>query len=261
MTYLRRGFVVGALLVCAGILQLSAQRVAGRAQGDAAEQLFAMGNQARTQAGAAPLSWDPALAAAARKHCERMVAEGEIEHRYKGELDLSERASQAGAHFGLIEENIAVGSYPAEIHEGWMHSPGHRRNLLNPEVDQVGIAVIESHGSLYAVTDFEAAVRVMSPAQVESAVAKLIKMSGLNPSNDPRDARAACETDRGLPRTLAGGQPGFVMRWQGADLQHLPQSLVDRLGSRQYHLAVVGACKPRGDQVAFTQYRIAVLLY
>jgi len=261
MTYLRRWFVVGAAVVCIGISQLAAQRGAGRAEAGAAEQLFAMGNQAREHAGVAPLAWDPALAEAARKHCERMVAEGAIAHRYGGELDLSERASRAGAHFGLIEENIAVGAYPGQIHEGWMNSPGHRRNLLSPEVDHVGIAVIESRGSLYAVADFETAVRLLSIAQIESSVAKLIHMSGLAIRTDPRDARAACELDKGLPHTLTGNQPGFVMRWQGADLEHLPQSLVGRLGSREYHSADVGACQPRGDQVAFTQYRLAVLLY
>jgi hypothetical protein len=250
-----------ALLVCVGASQVAAQSGPGRMETDAAEQLFAMGNQVRVEAGVAPLTWDPELAAAARKHCERMVAEGPIAHRYDGEPDLSERASVAGAHFGLIEENIAVGSYPAQIHEGWMNSPGHRKNLLNPAVDHVGIAVIESHGSLYAVTDFETEVRVLSFAQIESSVAKLVRMSGINLRTDPRDARAACQMDRGLPGTLTGDPPKFVMRWQGADLEHLPQALVEHLGSREFHLAHVGSCPPRGDQVAFTQYRIAVLLY
>ena len=66
----------------------------------------------------------------------------------------AERAGQAGAHFSLIEENVAVGPTPAAIHDGWMHSPGHRTNLLNPEVDRVGIAVVASRGELYAVADY-----------------------------------------------------------------------------------------------------------
>lgn len=232
------------------------------AEAGAAEQLLAMANQSRAQAGAPPLAWDSALASAARKHCERMVAEGQIAHRYGGEPDVSERASLAGAHFGLIEENIAVGSYPAQIHEGWMNSPGHRRNLLNPEVDRVGIALIASRGNLYAVADYSKGVAVLTRAQIEGKVAALIHMSGLGIRNDPRDARAACEMDHGLPRTLTTDhQPGFVMRWQGAELGQLPQQLINRLGSREYRLASVGACSPQGDQQAFTQYRIAVLLY
>ena len=67
--------------------------------------------------------------------------------------------------------------------------------------------------------------------------------------------------DSGFPRLVGGEQPEFVMRWQGADLDHLPQQLVDRLRSGRYHHADVGSCQPRGDQMAFTQYRLAVLLY
>jgi uncharacterized protein YkwD len=261
MTYLRHYFYVVALLVFAGVSQVTAQRSPGRLATDAAEQLFAMGNHARAQAGAAPLAWDTALAAAARKHCERMVAEGAISHQYRGEADLSGRASLAGAHFGLIEENIAVGSYPAEIHEGWMNSPGHRKNLLNPDVDHVGIAVITRGREMYAVVDFERAVPVLSSAQVEARVARLLRMSGIGVRGDAAYARAACVLDSGFPRVTGGDQPQFVMRWQGADLEHLPQQLADRLGSGRYRKADVGSCQPRGNQPAFTQYRIAVLLY
>lgn len=261
MTYIARGFVVWAALACLGLLQGNAQRGGVQGGGDAAEQLLAMANQSRAREGAPALAWDPALALAARKHCERMVAEGPIAHRYGGEPDVSERASMDGAHFGLIEENIAVGSYPAEIHEGWMNSPGHRRNLLNPEVDHVGISVIMKGRQMYAVADYSKGVAVLNRAQVEAKVAGLVHMSGLSIRTDVRDARAACELNRGLPSTLTGNQPGFIMRWQSADLGQLPQQLVDRLGSREYRLASVGACTPQGDQTAFTQYRVAVLLY
>ncbi len=244
-----------------GLAQLNSQRSSGRGEAGAAEQLLAMANQARAQAGAGPLAWDPALAAAARKHCDRMVAEGPLSHRYSGELDLSERASLAGAHFGLIEENIAVGTYPGEIHEAWMNSPGHRSNLLNPEVDHVGIAVIARGGDLYAVADYERAVAVLSPSQVEAHIAELLHKSGMKTRADAAYARAACALEKGFPHSPGGEQPQFIMRWQGADLDHLPQQLVDRMGSRHYLYASVGSCPAGGNQTAFTQYRIAVLLY
>jgi hypothetical protein len=67
--------------------------------------------------------------------------------------------------------------------------------------------------------------------------------------------------DRGLPGGTTGGEPMFVMRWQGADLEHLPQELVTRLGSGRYQSAEVGACAARGGEGGFTAYRLAVLLY
>lgn len=227
----------------------------------AAEQLFALANQSRAQSGAGPLKWDRALADAAMRHCEWMAREGEISHRYGGEQDLTARAAAAGAHFSLIEENIAAGTYPAQIHNGWLESPGHRKNLLSPDVDRVGIAVIEARGAMYAVADYARGVQVLSPEQAETAVGDLIHMSGVAVRRDPHDARLACLADKGFPSGATGGQAVFVMRWQGADLQHLPQDLVDRLGSGRYRSADVGACAPRGQESGFTVYRLAVLLY
>jgi hypothetical protein len=217
-----------------------------------------LANQARAAVGAGQLKWDTALAEAARQHCLRMAAEGEIAHRYGGEPDLTLRAGQAGAHFSLIEENIAIGPDPATIHDEWMHSSGHRSNLLNPEVDRVGVALVASRGVLYAVADYERAVQVLTQAQVEEAIAALLRARGVNPASDPADARAYCAQGRGAQ---GSSQPGFRMMWQDADLSHLPGALLERLGTGQYSRAAVGSCAPQDLEGSFTAYRVAVLLY
>lgn len=227
----------------------------------AAVQLLALANQARATAGDGPLKWDEALALAARKHCQRMAAEGPIGHRYPGELDLSERAGLAGAHFDLIEENVAIGTTPDEIHTEWMHSTGHRENMLNPGVDRVGIAVIASRGVLYATADYAHGVQKLSPEQVEGQIAGLIRPSGVKILPNPVLAREACSMDTGSPRTNGGVPPSFVMRWQDSDISHLPKNLADQLASGHYRNAAVGSCDPAGAAGTFTAYRIAVLLY
>jgi hypothetical protein len=226
----------------------------------AAEQLMALANQARAENGAGPLRWDPALAAAALKHCRRMAAEGPISHRYEGEADVPGRAGQAGAHFNLIEENVAMGPSAPVIHEDWMHSPGHRSNLLSKDVDRVGIAVVASRGVLYAVADYSRGVESMGGHEAEARVAELIRQSGLSIMSDSSVARAACAMDSGVPRS-ATPYPGFIMRWQDSQLEQLPGALVRRLSSGQYHRAAVGSCPPQGVQGTFTAYRFAVLLY
>jgi len=226
-----------------------------------AEQLFAMANATRAQEGRGRLVWDEALAQAALKHCIRMAAEGPIAHRYGGEPDLTARAGEAGAHFSLIEENIAVGSYPGTIHQGWLNSPGHRANLLNADIDHVGIAVVAAQGVLFAVADYARAVPVLSQTQVESTVGALLHAKGVTVRHDNIDARAACRLDHGLP-TLAGtSSPEFVMRWQDANLDQLPPRLLESLASGRYRQAEVGSCPPRNTEGAFTVYRVAVLLY
>ncbi len=228
------------------------------------EQIFALANQARAQAGVGRLAWDPALAAAALAHCRRMAMEGPIAHRYGGEPDVSQRAAQAGAHFGVIEENVAIGPSASAIHEEWMNSPGHRQNLLSPDVDHVGIAVVSARGVLYAVADYSHAAPALSPAQVEAKIASLIRVSGVSILGDRSLARAACAADSGMPRAPAGApQPRFIMRFQDSDLDRLPQALADRLSSGSYRSASIGSCPAQSSEGegAFTTYRVAVLLY
>src|ERR1700676_4136986 len=100
--------VLLAALAAAGGLTADAQRGERTPQPAKAEQLFAMANATRAQEGRGRLIWDEALAEAAMNHCMRMAAEGPISHRYGGEPDLTARAGEAGEHFSLIEENIAV---------------------------------------------------------------------------------------------------------------------------------------------------------
>jgi uncharacterized protein YkwD len=223
-----------------------------------ARQIVQLANQARAAAGADPLKWDGALAEAARQHCLRMAAEGPISHRYGGEPDLDQRAGQAGAHFSLIEENVAIGPTPARIHDEWMNSAGHRTNLLNPKVDRVGVAVVSSRGVLYAVADYERSVPILSQAQVEASIAQLLQSSGVTLLNNSANARAYCTQGKDAGNK---SESGFRMLWQEADLTILPRQLRDRLASGQYSQASVGSCPAQGVEGSFTAYRVAVLLY
>jgi hypothetical protein len=241
-------------------LAADVQNANNPALSNAAAQLFAYGNQARTAQGLRPLEWDPALAAAALNHCVLMVADGELSHQYIGELDLSERAGHAGAHFSLVEENIAEGYAPASIHQAWMNSPLHRENLLNPEVDRVGFAVVARGNTLYAVADFAHEVRLLSPEQVEATVATLVQATGVAAHGDSAGARLACAQDHGLPVSLDNRRPEFIMRWQDAELSHLPEALLDRISTGKYREAAVGSCPSQSADGTFTVYRVAVLL-
>ena len=260
-----QGFVVWCVLALAGTAAACAQTThygrASEVMPAAAEQLMAEANRSRAQAGLAPLLWDESLAAAARAHCLRMAAEGPISHRYGGEADLSDRAARAGARFDLIEENVAVGPDAPAIHEEWMRSPGHRANLLNGEVNRVGIAVVAVRGVLYAAADYSHAVEKLGPAQVEARIAQLIRVSGVEVRSNPAQARATCAMDRGLPTSQGGPQATFVARWQDSNLTRLPDSLTERLASGRYRMAAVGSCPAQNVEGSFTAYRVAVLLY
>jgi uncharacterized protein YkwD len=223
-----------------------------------AEQLFTLANQSRAAQGLKALQWDSALAAGALQHCMRMAQEGSISHRYRGEPDVTERAASAGAHFSLIEENVAVGPYAAGIHEGWMNSPEHRANLLSSGIDRVGIAVVQRGQALYAVADYAHAAQVLTQAQVEATVAAMLRAQGLQILKDASQARAYCASSGSFRGT---NMPDLAMRWQNTDVAAMPPDLVKRLASGAYSKAAVGSCPAQDMGGAFTMYRVAVLLY
>lgn len=226
----------------------------------ATEQIFALANQARARAGVGGLEWDPTLAAAAMQHCRMMAEQGAISHRYGGELDLSSRAAQAGAHFRLIEENVALAPSADAVHTAWMQSPGHRQNLLSPQVDHVGIAVATAHGVLYAVADYSAAAENLSPTQVEARVSALLRSSSVSILANPSLARSACAGDA-EPLRSPVARPAWMILWQSSDLSHLPDVLEKQLDSGKYRGVSIGGCMAQNDGGAFTSYRVAVLLY
>jgi len=123
----------------------------------AERELFASVNQARRAQGLAPLRWDDSLAAAAHRHAEVMAGHGSAQHGFEGEPSLSARVKQAGGHFSWLSENVIQGPTPGFIHSQFMNSAAHRANILDRDMDSVGIGVVEQGGQLFAVEDFSQA--------------------------------------------------------------------------------------------------------
>lgn len=219
------------------------------------QALFDDANRERASQGLTALQWDPTLALAAREHVRLMAVENLLSHQCPGEPPLQERAAQAGAKFSMIAENVAVGPTAEGIHDGLMHSPGHRKNILNAEVTAVGIATIRGTGGLFAAQDFSRLVENLSLRQQEEKVISLLAKARLQGASVTEDARRTCGMDRGY----AGSSPLYLIRFEVADLSALPSELLKRVKSRAYRSAAVGACQA-DNTAGFTRYRIAVLL-
>jgi hypothetical protein len=250
--------VVATLLLAIrmAILIFSAPPVRGQEKGPA-KTLFESANRERTAHGLGPLKWSAALAVAAREHAQRMAEQNILSHKLPGEAGMAERASKAGARFSVLAENVAVGGSAESIHKQWMNSPPHRANLLDPQVDSVGIAVAESHGSLFAVEDFSLAVGNLSVEDQERIIDEKLRSLGLRLLTYTSDARRSCALDNGY---AGNNVPSFVLHYATPDIQKLPDLLEQRIRTGKYHSAVVGAC-PSGAKIGFSNYRIAVLLF
>ena len=222
-----------------------------------AQILFQSANRDRAANGLPALAWDDALAKVAHQHSVRMAQQGTLSHQFPGETDLSARSKVAGAHFNSIGENVAQGRSAPGIHQQWMNSPPHRRNLLDPDFSAVGIAVVERNGTLFATEDFAHSFSQKSLDEQEKQVSGALESHGLQILNYTSDARKSCPLDQGYAGVHT---PSFVIHYFTADLAALPDILLEKINSGEFHHAAVGACLSHG-QNGFSGFRIAVLLF
>ena len=187
-------------------------------------------NQERTARGLGPLAWDPALAGAASLHVLAMIQANMLSHQLPGEPDVAHRAAKQGAHFSAVAENIAYGSDPATIEQQWMQSPPHRANILDPRMNLMGVGLLASGGTLWAVEDFAAGSPVLAPGAVEQMVEGELRVRGIRiaagDGEEKTAARVACPQEEGGvgadARVRSGFRPRFIVRWESSDLRRLP---------------------------------------
>ncbi len=255
-TVLRCLAILAAVVLAALLLTAVSYAAASPQDGSPESVLLDAANHSRAGAGLPALHWDAALAAAARQHALRMVQQNMLSHQFPGELALQDRARQAGARFSVIAENIAEGPSVPGLHTQWMNSPPHRANLLDRELNAMGISVVQSGEELFAVEDFSAAVPVLGLEAQELQVGSQLAAHGLRLLNSTDVARKTCEMNHGW----AGQKPVNVIRYETSDLSRLPADIEQRVQGGIYRSAAVGACEAGGSG-GFTRYRIAILLY
>lgn len=90
---------------------------------------------------APPVAWNAALASAALTHSQDMAMRRYFSHHGSDGTTVAERAQQAGYAWRRVGENIAAGQpTPEAAVAGWLDSPGHCANLMDPGFTEMGAA-------------------------------------------------------------------------------------------------------------------------
>ncbi len=90
---------------------------------------------------ALPLSWSALLGQSALAHSRDMAARNYFSHTGKDGSLAGKRATRDGYNWQLIGENIAAGQGSAkQIVAGWLVSPSHCFNIMNPDFTEMGAA-------------------------------------------------------------------------------------------------------------------------
>ncbi len=112
-------------------------------------------NADRARHGLKALRLDTRMSAVARAHSRDMAANHFFAHRSARTGELADRVRSAGLVFKEFAENIAMADSGASAQKNLMNSPQHRKNILKPGFERVGIGIVrDKDGVLYATQVF-----------------------------------------------------------------------------------------------------------
>lgn len=131
-------------------------------------RIFQLTNDARRKNHLPPLDWDNSLAIKARAKSDDMLQKNYFSHTnpegktIKDTMQEEKPASYKTVY--QIGENIYMGSrfdYATDVKtqarmivDGWMTSPGHRKNMLEPNYTHIGVGVAARGKDCYATQVF-----------------------------------------------------------------------------------------------------------
>jgi uncharacterized protein YkwD len=125
------------------------------------QNVLALVNRARSESrqcgdreftSALPLQYSDVLEQAARAHSEDMSALGAAQHEGSDGGKVAERVTVTGYLWEVVGENVSAGQNDAEqLVSGWLESPGHCANIMNPRFVHMGVAFVTHGESKYGV--------------------------------------------------------------------------------------------------------------
>ncbi len=144
-------FVIIAVIAVFSLCERGRRPLAGRAgppllqEQLSKEAIIGLTNNARTLQGLSALNENPFLDAIAKARARDMLEKQYFAHVSPTGEQASDIAQKVGYSYKIIAENIASGLFftNQKIIDGWMQSPGHRKNILSPEVKEMGASVVK----------------------------------------------------------------------------------------------------------------------
>lgn len=114
-----------------------------------AAQVLTEVNRFRARYGLPALHLEPRLTWAAQSHSNFMALTRTMSHTGRSGTQPWDRVEQSGYAWHRVAENVAAGQHsPQEVVNDWIHSPGHRANMLDPQVTEIGVGYTNDYWTL-----------------------------------------------------------------------------------------------------------------
>ena len=109
------------------------------------EALIRLTNEARSINGLTELTENELLDTVAEERARDMIDKQYFAHVSPTGEGASDVAQRSGYRYKIIAENIAKGSFLTnqKLIDGWMQSPGHRKNILSSDVREIGVSILK----------------------------------------------------------------------------------------------------------------------
>lgn len=198
-------------------------------------------NVERTSRGLKSVAWDGMLSQLARMHADDMRRVRKASHHSsKDNADYSTRLARTPFRASAAAENVAYNANVVKAHRALMASPGHRRNILDPELTALGTAVMtEPNGDwIYVCEDFATPIAWVADDLAEDKLAA--SLSRGRPAGSPlaEDRALSLRLGSMLEKMIATGSvregvgdgfgPGWSLAFTSMDPSSPPASALAR---------------------------------
>jgi uncharacterized protein YkwD len=233
------------------------------------KQLFDLVNREREKAGVSRLEWSNKLAEAALAHSKLLNEHQDLSHQFAGEPSLQERVGFTGLRFNSVAENVAEAPEVQVAHEGLMHSPGHRANILNRDYNAIGISIVRHGSQLFVTQDFAHVLASYTEKQFQDEMVSSInrarrtgKLPPLDIVNDRRLHKAACNQDMNTDKMIQG-LPGAtrLVVFSQSEPGSFPSDLRKAISDSKLHRMNVGVCLQSGGKNGFSHFWVVAAFY
>ncbi|ADD43344.1 CAP domain-containing protein [Stackebrandtia nassauensis] len=118
--------------------------------GEFVKEVVDLTNEHRKDHGCGKLTMDTELSVPAQEHSQDMADNDFMSHTGSDGRDPGQRVSDSDYPGQYRAENVAAGyTTPEKVVDGWMNSEGHRANILNCELEDIGVGYAENEDSEY----------------------------------------------------------------------------------------------------------------
>ena len=153
--------------------------------------LVKLTNQERESLGLQPLRENPKLNEAAYLKAEDMMEKDYFSHESPEGISPWHWFKQVGYNYRFAGENLAVGFLNSEeVHGAWLDSPSHKNNLLSPNYNEIGVAVLKGE---FQGDETTIVVQLLGISQVAASQPESEDLSSFGeiPKNEAEEVQSA----------------------------------------------------------------------